>query len=198
MLSNPSNIFIKIILLCAPAISVAQSNQITKQNSITELNTRIDKFLSAYINDFDTLEFAKDFRETSRLSGAEPIIERRVLMKKKAAIIKNDGKRYFQRIQLSAQEYSDSNQCNNAVEKWLRTFTTDGGAVKIGENFKSIFSPPVFMIMTSRQLIVMEIGCVYIDANWELMKNNLVNAIVDQGAYHKTLDCGCGGPLKWN
>ena len=111
--------------------------------------------------------------------------------------MKSDGKKYFQRIELSAQEYKDSIQCIQAVERWLRTFTTDGGEVEIGVNYKSIFSPPVFMIMTSKQLIVMEISCINLDKNWDLLKDNLVKSFLKQGEYHKTLDCGCGGPLIW-
>lgn len=184
-----------IILGCGSFSELKEKKnyQITNKLEVsTPLEIKIDKFIKQYLVDYDTISFID---ETSNY--ARSLNKTSYLKVKKYGFTPKKSKKLKGNFYFKYYEYTDSATCSMSFDLWLKNYGSMAVPIKRHEYIKVFSLIPNFSILSSKYIIILFFDCEVGDKKTESIKNDFKHFFLDESKI-ETLDCGCGGPIKWN
>lgn len=173
----------------------------TKPDTIIDTisyQSKINNFIEANLTEYDTTIYLNKVAQDGRILNSTNFVWKKTLVfKKKEPYKDKTGKVFYKRFYLIAYEYNDTNSCSKSFDLWLSGFGTMAVPIKRNKYIKAFHSSPINVLVTSKQITAIFMACEYIENDWEKIKTNLADNIIDKHCQVEILNCGCGGPITW-
>ena len=179
-------------------ITTTKPDTLILQEDVKNYQAKINSFIKTNLTEYDTTTYLnKVARDGQTLNTTDYVWTKTLGFKKKEPYKDKAGKLFYKRFYLIAYEYNDTTSCNKAFDLWLSGFGTMAVSIKRNEFIKSFHSSPINILVTPKQITAIFMDCEYIENDWEKIKTNLADNIVDKHDQTVILNCGCGGPISW-
>jgi hypothetical protein len=174
-------------------------NSFSQEVSDSSYQYRVDNFLSTLSEKFSesTEMFTNSRNNDFTLETKVTSQWKRIITLKKKTSYKNDYDQVvYQRLFMGFLQFKDSENCEAAFKALLTCLGTDCADVDWGNELKGIKTTPFIFIKTETEIIFCKIYCEHRNEFWTSVKKDIKQTFGTPGT--KTIEAGCGGPLKFD
>lgn len=171
---------------------VTEDKEEEKDTIILDTNTYYGKKLWAFhehFNEYDTVP-----SKSTTLFDRFTVVEKIKFKFRKRTTVSYGQNKVFPELEVFYYRFKDSTAAHNAIFNWLDC-QGDCQQVKIGEQVKSIKSPPLHACFSSNEVLVLKMWCEHKENNWKKLLKTAQKLLKDEP--YAVMDIKCGGPLKW-
>ncbi|MFM2376624.1 MAG: hypothetical protein RLZZ165_1721 [Bacteroidota bacterium] len=130
-----------------------------------------------------------------KYEGAQETIFRR--MRRVRPISNSYGKAVYPRLLMKVYRFSSGETLAREVEAWLNTLGSATKGIRLGQDVRSVKSPPLLCAVVQNDFLVVQTGCVYEGEEWSASVSRFFERMKAMGAaYAWQVKCD-GGEMSY-